>query len=234
MTDFVIIARELAIARIIGRYTARRASGPTPRLIAGMSGDDMRRRAELEELLAECEREAPLLSRPAAEAFGALFDDDAAPFPDALADRYRFERELGRGGMATVYLATDLKHGRDVAVKVVHPVLASAWGADRFLREIEIVAQLQHPNIVPLYDSGEASGALYYVMPQSRERRCAAARARNASPCRRRRSHHARRLRRTHVRARTRHRASRHQADNILLSGRHAMVTDFGVAKRRD
>src|SRR3989441_3824093 len=75
------------------------------------------------------------------------------------------ERELGRGGMATVFLAEDLKHRRPVAIKVLHPELAAAVGADRFLREIEIAARLQHPHILPLYDSGTAAGFLYYVMP---------------------------------------------------------------------
>jgi serine/threonine protein kinase len=84
---------------------------------------------------------------------------------DALADRYAVERELGRGGMATVFLAEDLKHRRPVAIKVLHPELAAAVGADRFLREIEIAARLQHPHILPLYDSGAAAGFLYYVMP---------------------------------------------------------------------
>jgi eukaryotic-like serine/threonine-protein kinase len=84
---------------------------------------------------------------------------------DALADRYVVERELGRGGMATVFLAQDLKHRRRVAIKVLHADIAAAIGPDRFLREIEIAAQLQHPHILPLYDSGEAAGYLYYVMP---------------------------------------------------------------------
>jgi eukaryotic-like serine/threonine-protein kinase len=83
----------------------------------------------------------------------------------ALADRYHLERELGRGGMATVYLARDLRHARLVAVKVLLPELAHAIGPDRFLREIEIAARLSHPNILPLHDSGEATGLLYYVMP---------------------------------------------------------------------
>src|SRR3954462_11925392 len=83
----------------------------------------------------------------------------------AIADRYRIERELGRGGMATVYLAEDLKHHRKVAIKVLHPELAAALGPDRFLREIEIAARLQHPHILPLLDSGQADGFLYYVMP---------------------------------------------------------------------
>jgi len=84
---------------------------------------------------------------------------------EALKGRYKIARELGRGGMATVYLAEDLRHGRDVAVKVLHQDLASALGADRFLREIRLAARLNHPRILPLFDSGEASGFLYYVMP---------------------------------------------------------------------
>ena len=83
----------------------------------------------------------------------------------ALADRYRIERHLGEGGMATVYLAEDLKHERKVAVKVLRPELAASLGAERFLREIKIAANLTHPHILPLHDSGEADGFLYYVMP---------------------------------------------------------------------
>ncbi len=83
----------------------------------------------------------------------------------ALADRYAIEEEIGAGGMATVYLARDLKHDRDVAVKVLRPELAAALGPERFHREIKIAAQLQHPHILPLLDSGEADGFLYYVMP---------------------------------------------------------------------
>ena len=83
----------------------------------------------------------------------------------ALAERYVVQRELGRGGMATVFLADDLKHHRPVALKVLHAELAAALGAERFLREIEIAAGLQHPHILPLYDSGAAAGFLYYVMP---------------------------------------------------------------------
>ena len=83
----------------------------------------------------------------------------------ALAGRYTIERELGRGGMATVYLARDLKHDRPVALKVLRPELAAVLGAERFLREIRLTAQLQHPHILTLIDSGEAEGFLYYVMP---------------------------------------------------------------------
>ncbi len=82
-----------------------------------------------------------------------------------LAGRYALERELGRGGMATVYLARDVKHHRSVAVKVLRPELAASLGAERFLREIEIAARLTHPHILPLHDSGNADGVLFYVMP---------------------------------------------------------------------
>ena len=83
----------------------------------------------------------------------------------ALSDKYEIERELGRGGMATVYLAQDKKHDRSVALKVLHPELSSSLGPDRFLREIKVAARLNHPHILPLHDSGEANGFLYYVMP---------------------------------------------------------------------
>ena len=83
----------------------------------------------------------------------------------ALSTRYRLDRELGRGGMATVYQALDLKHDRKVALKVLHTELSASLGPDRFLREIKLAARLNHPHIVPLYDSGEAEGFLYYVMP---------------------------------------------------------------------
>jgi serine/threonine-protein kinase len=82
-----------------------------------------------------------------------------------LAGRYRIERELGAGGMATVYLAEDLRHKRKVALKVLKPELAAVLGADRFVQEITTTASLQHPHILPLFDSGTAGGFLYYVMP---------------------------------------------------------------------
>ena len=86
----------------------------------------------------------------------------------ALSERYTFERELGRGGMAVVFLAQDLKHGRPVAFKVLLPQVGDAIGAERFQREITIAAKLTHPHILALHDSGEASGLLYYVMPYMR------------------------------------------------------------------
>jgi serine/threonine protein kinase len=92
----------------------------------------------------------------------------AAP-PDALVthlgDRYRFERELGQGGMATVYLARDLKHDRLVAVKTLRSEIAASLGRQRFLREIQIASQLSHPHILPLHDSGDVDGLLFYMMP---------------------------------------------------------------------
>ncbi len=86
----------------------------------------------------------------------------------ALAGRYTIERELGKGGMATVYLADDVKHHRQVAIKVLRPELGSLLGPDRFTREIRIAAALNHPHILPLYDSGDADGQLFYVMPYIR------------------------------------------------------------------
>ncbi|MDH4348604.1 MAG: serine/threonine protein kinase [Gemmatimonadota bacterium] len=98
--------------------------------------------------------------------------DPFAQLKEALGDRYRFDRELGAGGMAVVFLARDLKHDRDVAIKVVRPELAALMGAERFLREVTIAAQLQHPHILTLIDSGEvrvegeSHPFLYYVMPR--------------------------------------------------------------------
>ena len=83
----------------------------------------------------------------------------------ALAGRYTIDREVGQGGMAIVFLAHDLRHDRDVALKILRPELASDIGPDRFLREIKIAARLTHPHILPLFDSGEAGGLLFYVMP---------------------------------------------------------------------
>jgi serine/threonine-protein kinase len=84
---------------------------------------------------------------------------------NAATSRYAVERELASGGMATVFLADDLKHRRSVAIKVLHPELTRAIGRDRFLREVAIAARLNHPHIVALYDSGETDGLLFYVMP---------------------------------------------------------------------
>src|SRR5437773_1605499 len=91
--------------------------------------------------------------------------DAAAQLKTALGGRYEIAREIGRGGMATVYLARDLRHHRQVALKVLNPELGAVLGVERFLAEIKVTANLQHPNLLPLFDSGEADGLLFYVMP---------------------------------------------------------------------
>jgi serine/threonine-protein kinase len=150
----------------------------------------------------------------------------------ALADRYRVEREAGAGGMATVYLATDLRHSRSVALKVLRPELAATMGPARFLREIEIAARLQHPHILPLLDSGEADGFLYYVMPFVEGESLRARLVRHGElPI-----HDAVKilmevadaLGYAHGQGIV-HRDVK--PENVLMSGRHALVTDFGVAK---
>jgi eukaryotic-like serine/threonine-protein kinase len=159
---------------------------------------------------------------------GHVFSQIAA----ALGERYVLERELGRGGMATVYLAQDLKHHRLVALKVLRPDLASVLGGDRFLREITIAAQLQHPHILPLHDSGEAAGFLYYVMPyvEGESLRDRLIREGQFS------IPEAVRILREVVDALSYAHAHKviHRdikLANVLLSGRHALVSDFGVAK---
>ena len=149
----------------------------------------------------------------------------------SLSDRYRLERELGAGGMATVYLAHDLKHDRDVAIKVLHPDLGAALGGERFLTEIRTTARLQHPHILPLLDSGDADGLLYYVMPLvtgetlrtrlERERQLPIADAvliaREVADA----LHYAHGLGVIHRDI---------KPENILLQGGHALVADFGIA----
>jgi serine/threonine-protein kinase len=153
------------------------------------------------------------------------------PLAAALADRYRIERELGAGGMATVYLAEDMRHHRKVAVKLLHPELSAVLGSERFLKEIELTAGLQHPHILPLFDSGSADGQLYYVMPfvegetlrarLERERqlpvRDAVRIAREVADA----------LAYAHARG-VIHRDVK--PENILLQGGHALVADFGIA----
>ncbi|MBI3983208.1 MAG: protein kinase [Gemmatimonadetes bacterium] len=150
----------------------------------------------------------------------------------ALADRYRIERELGAGGMATVYLAEDVKHGRQVALKVLRPELLASRGHERFLREITTTANLRHPNILPLYDSGEVADCLFYVMPYvaaeslrdrlTRETQLPIADALRIA------DDVADALAYAHARG-VIHRDIK--PENILLENGHAIVADFGIAQ---
>ncbi|HSA57420.1 MAG TPA: protein kinase, partial [Gemmatimonadaceae bacterium] len=169
-------------------------------------------------------------------------DEQLEHLKSALADRYRVEREVGRGGMATVYLAEDLRHQRRVALKVLRADLASSVGAARFLREIAIAAQLQHPHILPLHDSGELRAKspgngggpplLYYVMPyvegESLRERVAREGPLPAAEAVRLLAEIVDALVAAHAQGIV-HRDMK--PDNVMLSGRHALVTDFGVAK---
>jgi eukaryotic-like serine/threonine-protein kinase len=150
----------------------------------------------------------------------------------ALADRYRVERELGAGGMATVYLAEDLRHHRQVALKVLKPELAATLGSGRFAREIEVAARLQHPNILPLLDSGEAAGFFFYVMPyvegESLRDRLVRGGELPIPDAVRILMEVADALSEAHAHGVV-HRDIK--PDNVMLRGRHAVVTDFGVAK---
>jgi serine/threonine-protein kinase len=196
------------------------------------SAGDPARRAALERLVAECERDVPILNRPAAERFARLLAGDEPEIPETLGGRYRIGRELGRGGMACVYLAHDTKHGRDVAVKVIRPDLAASLGRDRFLREIGIAARLRHPNIVPVYDSGDADGLLYYVMPfeegESLRARISGERRLPVAECVSALRDVARALAYAHEHGVV-HRDVK--PDNVMMSGGAAVVTDFGIAK---
>jgi serine/threonine-protein kinase len=150
----------------------------------------------------------------------------------ALGERYAVERQIGEGGMATVYLARDLKHERQVAIKVLRPELSVSLGGDRFLREIRVAATLQHPNILGLYDSGEAEGLLYYVMPfvEGESLRDRLTKEQQLP------LHDA--LQITREAAEALQYAHEHgiihrdiKPENILLMGGHALVADFGIAR---
>jgi tetratricopeptide (TPR) repeat protein len=158
--------------------------------------------------------------------------DPLAQLRAALADRYAIEHELGAGGMATVYLAEDLKHQRDVAIKVLRPELAAALGHERFLREITTTAALHHPHILGLYDSGEADGFLYYVMPyvegESLRERLDRERQLAVDDALRIGREVADALSYAHQRG-VIHRDIK--PENILLESGHAQVADFGIAR---
>ena len=196
-------------------------------------GDDEELRLEVESLLAAHDRTGDFLDRPAAERLAAANAPVSLTtrLAAALTGRYQLEREIGRGGMATVHLARDLRHHRRVAIKVLREELAAALGAERFLEEIRVTASLQHPHILPLFDSGSADGLLWYVMPfvegetlrsrLARERRLPVDDA----------------LQLAREMADALEYAHRHgivhrdvKPENVLLQGGHAVVADFGIA----
>jgi serine/threonine-protein kinase len=158
--------------------------------------------------------------------------DPFAELNTALADHYIVDRELGRGGMALVYLARDVRHERFVALKTLRPEIAMALGRDRFLREIKLAARLQHPNILPVYDSGDAAGTLFYVMPfvegeslRDRLEREPQLPLDDALLI-------AREVAEALTYAHSHDVVHRDiKPENIMLSGGHAIVTDFGIAR---
>ena len=158
--------------------------------------------------------------------------DPFAALNAALSGHYRIVRELGAGGMATVYLADDIKHRRQVAVKVLRPELVASIGAERFLREITIAANLQHPHIVPLHDSGQFDDVLFYVMPfvdgSTLRQHLQTEGALPLPDAVRILRDIADAMSAAHARGVV-HRDIK--PENVMISGRHALVADFGVAK---
>jgi serine/threonine protein kinase/tetratricopeptide (TPR) repeat protein len=206
-----------------------------PQLLAGIRYDNPELAAEVERLLE-------------AMATGEKFLQDTAPTyaaplltklldgydltPGTVLGGYELLSELGRGGTATVYLAEDRKHGRRVAVKVPHAELASFIGSDRFLREIQIEAQLQHPNILPLHDSGEVDGVLYYVMPYVEGESLRHRLIREGELPISEALHIAGQVADALAYAHSHGIVHRDiKPENILLSGGHALIADFGIAR---
>ncbi|MEO7367719.1 MAG: protein kinase, partial [Gemmatimonadaceae bacterium] len=150
----------------------------------------------------------------------------------ALSQSYTIDRELGKGGMATVYLAQDMKHDRVVALKVLHPDLAASLGPDRFLREIKVAARLNHPHILPLFDSGEADGFLYYVMPYVEGGSLREKLDRDQQLSIEEAVHHGRAIASALDYAHRQNVVHRDiKPENVMLYEGEAMVMDFGIAK---
>jgi eukaryotic-like serine/threonine-protein kinase len=203
-------------------------------VVAEACGEDEALRREVESLLAAHDRAGDdFLERPAADVLAA----PGAPTPlaerlaTALAGRYVIERELARGGMATVHLARDLRHDRRVAIKVLREELTAAVGAERFLDEIRITASLQHAHILPLFDSGSAGELLWYVMPFVEGETLRSRLAREGRVPVEEALQLAREM------ADALEYAHRHgvvhrdvKPENVLLQGGHALVADFGIA----
>ena len=151
---------------------------------------------------------------------------------DSLSQLYNIDRELGRGGMATVYLAQDIKHDRVVALKVLHPDLAASLGPDRFLREIRLAARLNHPHILPLFDSGDADGNLYYVMPYVEGESLRERLDREQQLPIEEAVHHGRAIASALDYAHRQNIVHRDiKPENVMLYEGEAMVMDFGIAK---
>jgi serine/threonine-protein kinase len=204
-------------------------------MLAGIRSHDPALGSEVERLLQAITSAKDFLQDSAPTYAAPLVDNllnETGLRPGTRLSTYDIVRELGRGGTATVYLARDQKHGRQVAIKVPHAELASLLGPERFLREIQIAAQLQHPNILPLHDSGEVDGVLYYVMPyvegESLRQRLEREGRLPIEDALRVVSEVADALAHAHAHGIV-HRDIK--PENILLSGGHSLVADFGIAR---